>query len=149
MFTSYEFFASTFWRSVQRMKMPLLASSSTQNSARTWKSVYELFETRKPWRLSPLSAITAPSAILQLALPIGLQLSRLDPSKSTVQAGPDDMDEQAPSASAAIPMTSSDSLFIATPPLVCFLKRPDFPFSFCTALRRCQCRVIPPGCAFP
>src|SRR5215831_7445879 len=112
MLTSYPVLAPISFGLALRRKTPLFASSSTQNSARTWKSVYEFFDTRKPCFLSPLSAITAPSAILQFALPIAFQLSRLDPSNSTVHPEPEDMDEQAPSASAASPMTSRDSLFI-------------------------------------
>src|SRR5215471_10842704 len=108
MLTSYPVLAPISFGLALRMKTPLFASSSTQNSALTWKSVYEFFETRKPWRLSPLSAMTEPSAILQLALPIAFQLSRLEPSKSTVHPEPEDMDEQAPSAATASAMTNTD-----------------------------------------
>src|SRR5258708_1083227 len=70
------------------MKMPLLAGSSTQNSARIWKSLYAFFDTRKPL---PLSAWTTPSASFQLASPIWFHWSRLLPSNRTTQpAWPDD-----------------------------------------------------------
>jgi hypothetical protein len=49
------------------MKMPLLAGVSTQNSARSSKSAYEPFDTRKP---VPASACTTPSVSFQFASPI-------------------------------------------------------------------------------
>src|SRR5262249_49866191 len=61
--------------------------------------------------------MTEPSAILQLALPIAFQLSRLEPSKSTVHPEPEDMDEQAPSAATASAMTNTDSFFMGSPSL--------------------------------
>src|SRR5215469_12736422 len=65
------------------MKTPLLAVASTQNSALSWKSPYSCLETRKPL---PKSACTMPpSSSRQLALPMGSQLFRLDPSNSVTQ----------------------------------------------------------------
>src|SRR5258707_12674830 len=64
------------------MKTPLLAVASTQNSALSWKSPYSCFETRKPL---PRSACTMPpSRSRQLALPMGSQLLRFEPSNSVV-----------------------------------------------------------------
>src|SRR5580765_7631932 len=68
--------------------MPLLVVWSAQNSARIWKPLYELFDTRYP--PLPLSATIAPSSALQLASPMGLKLSNpLLPSTRAVQLPPD------------------------------------------------------------
>src|SRR5262245_31822374 len=69
--------------------------------------------------------MTAPSASRQLALPMAFQLSRLEPSKSTVHPGPEDIDEQAASAAEASAMTSNDSFFILIPSfgMFCILHR--------------------------
>ncbi len=64
------------------MKTPLLASSSTQNSARSSKLPYRFLDTRKPF---PLSATTTPSSRRQLASPILFQLSRSLPSNRVIQ----------------------------------------------------------------
>src|SRR5215468_2496951 len=64
------------------MKTPLLAVASTQNSALSWKSPNSCFDTRKPL---PRSAWTMPpSSSRQLALPMGSQLFRLEPSNSVL-----------------------------------------------------------------
>jgi DNA-binding transcriptional LysR family regulator len=54
--------------SLHRMKMPLLASSSAQNSELIWKFLYEFLVTRRP--PLPLSATSAPSSMRQLASPV-------------------------------------------------------------------------------
>src|SRR5688572_14811281 len=57
--------------------MPLLPSAVTQNSARIWKSLYELWETRNAGSpLSLLSATMAPSRARQLPPPMLIQLFR-------------------------------------------------------------------------
>src|SRR5215472_12168533 len=64
------------------MKTPLLAVASTQNSALSWKSPNSCLETRKP--LPTSACAMPPSSSRQLALPIGSQLFRLEPSNRVV-----------------------------------------------------------------
>src|SRR5687767_14834668 len=83
--------------------MPLFALSAAQNSMRSWKSWYELFDSRKP--PLPLSPTIAPSSARQLTSPTRWKFSRpLVPSSSVVQPLPgthDGIEEQAESRSAA------------------------------------------------
>jgi hypothetical protein len=50
MFTSYELSAPMRFGFDSRMNTPLFVVGSAQNSARSWKSLYELFDTRNPPR---------------------------------------------------------------------------------------------------
>src|SRR5207237_8588714 len=79
MFTSYPFFDVISLGFSQRRKTPLLASSSTQNSALISKSAYEVFVTRNPL---PVFACTTPSTNCQLASPIASNADRSLPSQS-------------------------------------------------------------------
>src|SRR5258705_10212452 len=72
--------------SLHGMKMPLLASSSAQNSALIWKFLYEFLVTR--WPPLPLSATNAPSSMRQLASPVLSQSPMVLPSVSVTQPGP-------------------------------------------------------------
>src|SRR5512138_499852 len=86
--------------------MPLFALCAAQNSMRSWKSLYEPLDSRKP--PLPLSATIAPSSARQFASPTGLKLSiPFSPSISVVQPLPGihaGIEEQAVSSSAgAIP----------------------------------------------
>src|SRR5437899_11116761 len=92
--------------------MPLLASESTQNSDLIWKSPYELVDTRKPL---PLSACTTPSASRQLALPIWLQLSRLEPSNSVVHPASPCADGELEQPKTVMPVTSHAATMIDEP----------------------------------
>ena len=66
------------------MKMPLLVVASAQNSALSWKSLYELLDTRNP--PLPRYATMAPSSGRQFASPTRFQFSRpFSPSISVVQ----------------------------------------------------------------
>src|SRR5215467_7294523 len=64
------------------MKTPLLAVASTQNSALSWKSPNSCLETRKP--LPTSACAMPPPSSRQLALPMGSQLFRLEPSNSVI-----------------------------------------------------------------
>src|SRR5262245_9044609 len=69
------------------MKMPLLVSSSAQNSALIWKSLYDSLLTRYEGSFPSviLSATSAPSFIAQLALPTSVQSPILVPSTNVIQ----------------------------------------------------------------
>jgi len=97
--------------------MPLFALCAAQNSMRSSKSLYELFDSRKP--PLPLSATIAPSSVRQLASPTLLKLSiPLSPSTRVVQPLPgihEGMDEHA--ASSREPASTSRP-FMGVPPLL-------------------------------
>src|SRR5262249_28672104 len=102
------------------MKTPLLAVASTQNSALSWKSPYSCFDTRKP--LPRSACTTPPSTSRQLALPMGSQLFRLEPSNSVVHpACPEATCESESRAEPArsSPMAMADRRFMFPPVVMC------------------------------
>src|SRR5258706_1590331 len=103
-------------RSAQRMNTPLLASSLAQNSTRTMKSLYELFDTRYADHLPPCVAWIAPSVAVQLAVGNRSKFSRpFSPSTSLVQPLLPPMLEQPAIASAAMAAETIAVVFIASP----------------------------------
>src|SRR3954471_15357437 len=109
------------------MKMPLLASSSVQNSALIWKSLFESLLTRYERSLpSSLSAASAPSFISQLALPTSVQSPFLLESSSVTQPSlwPDAVPENWIAAAAINePAARVDRRFMDSPPVLNFWLR--------------------------
>jgi len=81
MFSSYPFSIPGSFGSVMRNRTPPLESGVTQISARSSKSPYDSFETRKPLGISASRIL---STTRQLALPVFVKRSRFDPSNNIV-----------------------------------------------------------------
>src|SRR6185437_16678514 len=97
--------------------MPELASSLTQNSARSMKSPYASFVSRKLFL--PLSACATPSTIHQFASPIRVQfsLNPFGPSSSVIHPASGDDDDM-------LVQPASTTTTHATQHAACFMMSP-------------------------